>query len=177
MQDKNPLDLISVRFGDEITQARPFDFLTDEEGDLIRPSKAITSCPYCGHGNEINLLDDHTLTIKNGETIIEAWCSNCGAGNSSWQYTDGYSLNSNIDTVSVNRDTSYIDKDIDDLDRDVSDIEREVLESLYEDDTPKIKTNSSGSITIDESKEVQTLKSNCPFVDPVQMGTFVIDEI
>jgi len=159
MENESLFDLIEVYFSGEVIQARPYEFDRDENGDLICPTKASTSCPFCGHGNIVN------LTGWQPGCTVNAQCENCGAGESSFDYPDSYSLNSNIDTVSVERD--------------IGDIEKEILESLNEEeeDAPKINIKTKGSITIDTSSDVQTLKSDCPFVDPIQMGTFVLDEV
>lgn len=142
---ENMFDLIPVRFGDKDTYARPYSFTQDSEENFLTPIKGITTCPYCGHGQEINFKDNTILNIK---------CANCGAGN---EEPDNINKNTNI-TNDIN----------------VDDIETEILAAF---ENNGITPNVKASITIDDDNDIQTLKSSCPFIDPVELGLFQIDEL
>ena len=151
---ENLFDLIEVRFGTELIHARPFDFEADEKGDLVKALKASTSCPFCGHGNEVDLSSWHggTISVK---------CVNCGAGDEDFSEPE-YSIDANSDTVYVDRKTEQAIL--------------EALEGVGSNDGIDISKNNN-SITIDSSEEVETLKSGCPFVDPIQLGIYTLDEV
>lgn len=153
---ENQFDLIEVRFGNELTQARPYQFDQDENGNLIKPIKASTICPHCGHGNEVDLSNW-------GYEIISLKCTNCGAGEEDF-VEPPKTLDANSTTVNIERD-----------------IEKEIIEALSDGpEKPKremIDPVNKGSIEIDNSAEIETLKSSCPFVDPIELGKYVLDEL
>lgn len=159
-------DLIDVHFGSEKTTARPYEFDQDDQGNLIKATKAITSCPNCGHGNDVDL----TIFFEGEEIIIK--CNECGFGYfKEWEANDDIPLNAN---------SSYVNVDYSDIEKDILSVlnEENTEEDVKKDNKSKIiKNDYSGNITIDESNDIQTLKSDCPFIDPIEMGTFVIDEI
>jgi len=145
MEEKTIYDLIEIRFGKERVLARPFEFDQDKDGNLLCASKAITTCPNCGHGQEVYLGTD--------DIVIE--CDNCGFGK------DAYKVDPQLYAEDVSVDRSLI--------------EDEILNILNEEKKPEgIKTNTK-SITVDE--ESGSLKSSCPFRDPIEMGLFITDEL
>lgn len=155
--DQTIFDLIIIYFGEEETTARPFEFLTDDNDDLIKPIKASTSCPYCGHGQEVD------LTYWT-EGPIGVQCTECGAGDN-YFVEQPENIDANSDTVNVDRSKIQ------------SELEAELSDDEEEPDKKSITVKNSGSITIDESEDVETLKSNCPFVDPIDLGLIEIEEI
>jgi hypothetical protein len=150
------LDLITVYFGVEETQARPFDFSKDSNGDLVKALKASTSCPYCGHGQEVNLEGWYggAIGVK---------CKECGAGEDFFvEQPDN--LDANFATIEINK----------------SNIQSEIEAELKDDEIntgKSIVINATKSIKIDESKEVQTLMANCSFIDPIELGLMEIEKV
>lgn len=156
---ENILDLIEIYFGSEKTTARPFKFHEDDKGNLIEPKKAITSCPNCGHGNEIDL--DNFFP---GEKIV-IQCPECGFG----FYESDIIENNNDVPLDANQSTVSID---------YAELEKDILSALSDDkESISIENKYNNNIVIDESEDVQSLKLDHPFIDPIEMGTFVIDEI
>lgn len=170
IMEKSMFDLITVRFADKYTDARPFEFFKDSEDNFIAPAKAITSCPFCGHGQEVDL--SYVEDFEN----ISVVCANCNAGNEVKEFNDPeLSQNPSSDIV-IETPKQYQDAD---------DVEAEILAALAEEDLAIIsedgeesyKTSMKESITIDDSQEIQSLKSSCPFVDPIKLETFQLDEL
>ena len=149
------LDLITIYFGDQETQARPFDFSKDSKGDLLRPIKASTSCPHCGHGQEVD-LENWT------HGAIGVQCTNCGAGDN---YFLEQSLNKDANSTTIEVDRSDLEKELEeDLSTDINTGESIVIEA-------------NNSITIDDSNDVSSLKSACPFIDPIELGLIQIEQV
>lgn len=153
--EQNVYDLVEVTFGDKKTTARPFEFEKDSKDNLVKPLKAITSCPSCGHGNEIDMSN-----WTGG--ILNARCHNCGVGE---EHVNN-SLNANHNTVSVSLEQDILNALDDQSITEMKPIVR----------TGGIKTRES-KITIDSSSEVGSLKAECPFVDPIALNLIEIDEI
>ena len=155
-------DLLEVHFGDEVVQARPFEFETDDDDNFIKPLKASTTCPHCGNGQVIDIPDV-------GE--IYASCDNCGAGQGYVAPCEEplYSSSITVERPGVNAD---LDKE---------ELENQITEMLSSDDddevAPKITAKDQNTITIDDSSDVQTLKAKCAFVDPIELGLFQVDEL
>lgn len=153
MEEQTIFDLIEIYFGDEKTAARPFEFSQDDDGNLIKALKASTSCPYCGHGQTVDL---------NGWIggAIGVKCENCGAGDSYFVEQPERS-DANFTTVGIDR----------------SEIQSAIESELSEDNNESIVVEPNNSITIDDSNDVQTLKSGCAFVDPIELGLMTIESI
>lgn len=156
--EQNVYDLVEVTFGDKKTTARPFEFEKDSKDNLVKPLKAITSCPSCGHGNEVDMSN-----WSGG--ILNAKCHNCGVGE---EHVNN-SLNANHNTVSVSLEQDILNalNSLDDSKQDMKPIIRK---------DKGIKGRDS-KITIDSSNDVGSLKAECPFIDPIAMKTFILDEI
>lgn len=160
---ENMFDMIPVRFGDRETLARPFDFIQDADENFVAPIKGITTCPYCGHGQEVDLQG------KVGGDVINLKCFNCGAGEEDFIEPEKTPLQPSADIIVDNGPLE---------DMNSSDIEKEILAALAEGDEEQgISPDLKVSITIDEDQEIQTLKSSCPFIDPIELGLFQIDEL
>lgn len=71
-----PFDMLNVRVGDQTVLARPYETVVDRDSGKEYPSKAVTTCPVCGHGINIDIRLDQILT---GVSPVAA-CDNCGAG-------------------------------------------------------------------------------------------------
>jgi hypothetical protein len=177
-------DLIVVKFGvDNETYARPFEFEFGSGPDPIKVNKISTTCPNCGAGNIID-VSDYNITEENNDGQFGVSCEECGMGE---------------DTVNEAEEVKTEEsKDIE-----VSPELKEVLNDAYgchpsiqvnrnpevpaglkaaekEDEIPipsvpvrtdKIQTEDK--VNADE----QGLGATCEFIDPIEMGTFEIDEI
>lgn len=71
-----PLDMLTISIGGLVTQARPFEVSTDPKTDEQYPSKAVTSCPHCGHGIYFDIRYDQLVSHQE----LTAACDNCNAG-------------------------------------------------------------------------------------------------
>lgn len=145
--------MVPVKFGDEETQGRPFLFNQDEDGNFTSVEKAVTTCPKCGHGQEFHVMEGVVANVK---------CDNCGYGDEIYLEPTVPPLYSE-EVVVENAES----------------LQKEILSILNEEDSgeePKISTNES-TVTIDYNDEAESLKSSCPFVDPIELGTFVRDAI
>lgn len=140
-------DLIEVYFGNEVIMARPYSFTEDANGDLINAKLASTSCPKCGHGVIVKLI----LGRK-------AICENCN-----------YGRDDDILNDDEYQEVPFINQHDDDED---DDLEEEMMKLLKDDDGI---SGIRDTITIDEQSG--NLKTSCPFIDPIELGTFVKDEI
>lgn len=160
MDNKTVFDLMEVIFGNEETVGRPFEFTEDGDGNFVEAIKVITSCPNCGHGQEVMIISD--------KRPIPASCDNCGLGEN---YLD----------AEISVESKVI---IDDIDVNMQNVEHdpeEVAKMMMalansESRTDSIKGNS-GSIDIDTTDEVEILVSSCAFVDPIELGKFEVEEI
>lgn len=149
---QNIFDMIEVYFGNEKITARPFSFTENEHGDFIEPTLASTTCPKCGHGVTIKLLYG-----------INAVCENCNYGSS------GQNLNSSVLETDVRETISSIPS----LNQIIEDdLETQMMKLLNDD---KGISAIKNTITIDEKSG--TLKTSCPFIDPIELGLFTTDEI
>ena len=81
--DYNPYRAIEVSVGNRSVMARPIEFDSDiadiatfrnVDGQLVRPARLATSCPYCGHAISIDLVDWSV-----GDRVV-ASCGECSAG-------------------------------------------------------------------------------------------------
>ena len=150
---ENIFDMIKVRLGDEEVLARPFAFATDENGDFLYAEKAITVCPNCGQGLEV--------AIDHSEEITDAVCSNCGIGS----------------------------HHVYEVDRSIMVTLDEVIEDMIEDDEintnkQKVEVDHKDGVVVtykvdidDNNDEYGNLTSNCTFVDPVALGTFIEEDL
>lgn len=158
---ENILDLITVKFGDSETTARPYKFLEDDKGNLVKATLASTSCPDCGHGIDVDVEYWH-----GGD--LHATCDNCGSG------MDYYSKPQ--DNIDANASTVFVDKNIRSIEDDILDaLKDEVDEESKIDEEPKI--GDTGKIKIDMPTDIKSVENDCPFVDPIDLGLFVLDEI
>ena len=149
MTDVNMYDLIYVKFNDVRLQARPIEFSYDKDKNPLNPSKYITTCPNCGCLCEIFI--DGIL-----ETDIQVGCQGCSYG---------LDKCSTIETVDI--------------------IQKEAKNEIVVNKSGfKKNSNDFGgvnfaietekrSIIIDDNN---SLSSGCPFIDPIEMGTFKVDE-
>jgi hypothetical protein len=71
-----PFDMLNVSVGGTTIQARPFETSHDATTGKEYPSKAVTSCPHCGHGITFS-IGQHQLLAA---VPIELACDNCQAG-------------------------------------------------------------------------------------------------
>lgn len=138
-----------------------FDLVEVKFGD-----KVTTARPYefeqDKKGNFIKAIKAITTcpNCGHGEVVnlddgLQVKCSNCNFG------SDKY----------FDRDPSLYSEDVI-----INNAQEEIINLL--EDRPAIKVNSNTStITIDKSNDVQSLVSNCPFIDPIEIGLFTKDEI
>ena len=148
--EKNIFDLIKVSFGDRIVDARPFDFTQDENGNFIKCSKAITTCPECGHGQEVYINDGDY------DEPYQSVCENCGLGT--------YDVNDEDNNI---HEDTYINENTDSPNNDIK---------ITKNDDNGIKPLQS-KIAISKKDEVEVLVSGCTFVDPIELGLIEIEEI
>jgi len=157
----NLFDHVPIFIETEEVEGRPYDFEFLSDGTPVRIRKIVTSCPFCGQGNDID-VEDLTDGLYDGRSF-EWQCNICKRGK----------VGLYIDDL----DDEYIDIDVHQnfIEEDNKENENEELEKMVQKRPDESITSKRDSVTIDD--DTGTLKATCAFVDPIELGRFVIDEL
>jgi len=164
-------DLILVKMKNLDVYARPCGFEYDSDSNPVKITKAVTTCPSCGGYNEIVMPDNYI----EGD-VIDHKCTVC----------DEIVIQSDEHIkVEIKNQPVMVEKKkkgptVKEINKKpiIKIQENKVIESI-----PKNQEKSSiviekveiGSIVTEANEN--GLKPNCTFVDPIALGSFVVDEI
>lgn len=152
---ENIYDLVYVKFNDIRLQARPVDFSFDKNQNPLQPLKYTTTCPGCGALCEI---------LVNGILVedTQVGCQECTFG---------------LDQATVVKSEPVTVEKIIEVQKEKNEI------VVNKSEFAKNSNDFSGrnfaletdkkSIMIDDN---DALSSSNPFVDPIALGTFKVDE-
>lgn len=154
--EKNMYDLVTIFFGDIETQARPFEFTKDDDDNFIEPCKAITTCPKCGHGQEV--------FINGSDSVFFATCDNCNLGYEEVEYEDIEDEDTEDEENRVENTNSI----------EIQEIKEKLSRNLYKE---KCINSISSNIKVEKSDDIEVLTSGCTFVDPISLGTFNLEDL
>lgn len=170
-------DLIVVNFGDDETYARPFEFEFGSGPDPVKINKISTTCPGCGAGNIID-VSGYNITEENKDSQLSISCEECGLGKDTVDEVVEVEEVIEVNSAPVVKNEATCNQSIQ-VNRN-PEVPVGLAKSVEKEEIPmpsvpirvdKIQTDDK--VDADE----QGLSATCEFIDPVEMGTFEIDEI